>query len=666
MLLRIIFAGALALAFNAAAHAQSGTGSSPLSIAKGGTAATSASGARSSLGLAIGSAVQAWDDDLDCIAAISSTGFITRTGAGACAARQVVAPAAGISVANPAGVGGNITLSLANDLAALESLSSTGIAVRTGPDAWNQRAITGTSNEVCATNGDGVSGNPTLGICSGFYATAHSWSGLQTFASPALTGSTDLQGALLLSGVISPSQITSNQNDYAPTGFSAASTLRLASDASRNITGIAGGAAGRTIIVHNVGSQSIVLTNQDTGSSAANRLLLAGDVTLAADTSITLRYDGASSRWRAITTPGAGGGGGGVTSVTVAAGEGVSVTGTCSITTSGTCTVARLDSVRQNEVLSWIYQSKVLGDIRRGVNVFATGFKGASNALNGISTGSSSSYTVDAANGKVSPTTNATTYVTGNRTATIAVAVDSSATIGGGYTPNKLVDGSFANSSAGSVGFSSYFVVDATHWIQFDFGSGNSIVVDEAKWYQDSSTTHGTWKWQRSGDCSSYTDIGSSFTLGGTTQTQTQLNGNTTGARCYRLIGVSGTASTAPFIQEIEFRQAAAPIGTSNMTLVTAAQTVDLAVTKFRAQVEFDNSASLTGGTDYKIEGTCNGGANWAFAGSYNIATSNGQAGRRVVETDDFTCPSGTSIQARLTTLTNKSMPTYGLGWEVR
>jgi hypothetical protein len=173
------------------------------------------------------------------------------------------------------------------------------------------------------------------------FSTAHSWSGVQMLASPVMTGTPDIQQALALSGDISPTQIAAATNDYAPTGFSTASTLRISTDASRNITGLAAGSDGRVIIIHNVGSFDAVLTNEDAGSTAGNRFLFGGDMTLATNTSVTLRYDATSSRWRAITSPGSGGGGGGtVTSVTVAAGAGLAVSGTVPITSSGTVTVA--------------------------------------------------------------------------------------------------------------------------------------------------------------------------------------------------------------------------------------------------------------------------------------------------------------------------------------
>jgi hypothetical protein len=158
---------------------------------------------------------------------------------------------------------------------------------------------------------------------------------------PTITGSADVQQALVISGDISPTQLSANTNDWAPTGFSTAGAVRLSTDASRNITGLAGGADGRIIILHNVGSFDAVLKNEDANSTAANRFLFGGDLTLLANYSVTLRYDSTTSQWRAITTAGAGGGGGGtVTSVTLGAGYGISVSGTNPVTTSGTFTPA--------------------------------------------------------------------------------------------------------------------------------------------------------------------------------------------------------------------------------------------------------------------------------------------------------------------------------------
>jgi hypothetical protein len=56
---------------------------------------------------------------------------------------------------------------LDSDLTAVAGLSTTGIVVRTGSGTATTRTITGTSNEVAVSNGDGVSGNPTLSLPSG-------------------------------------------------------------------------------------------------------------------------------------------------------------------------------------------------------------------------------------------------------------------------------------------------------------------------------------------------------------------------------------------------------------------------------------------------------------------------------------------------------------------
>lgn len=89
-------------------------------------------------------AKQATDTDLDALAAVSSTGLIARTGSGTAAARTLTGPAAGLTVSNGDGVSGNPTLALADDLAALEALSGTNtLYYRSGTSAWTGVTISG-------------------------------------------------------------------------------------------------------------------------------------------------------------------------------------------------------------------------------------------------------------------------------------------------------------------------------------------------------------------------------------------------------------------------------------------------------------------------------------------------------------------------------------------
>lgn len=125
----------------------------------------SVSSARQNLDLEIGVDVQAYSAQLAALSANNNTpGFQVQTGTDTVASRTLIQPAAGMTIANSTGAGGNPTFALANDLAALEALASTGLAVRTGSDAWAQRTLTAGSSKVSVTNGDGVSGNPTVDV----------------------------------------------------------------------------------------------------------------------------------------------------------------------------------------------------------------------------------------------------------------------------------------------------------------------------------------------------------------------------------------------------------------------------------------------------------------------------------------------------------------------
>lgn len=141
---------------------------------------------------------------------------------------------------------------------------------------------------------------------------------------------------------------------------------------------------------------------------------------------------------------------------------------------------------------------------------------------------------------------------TGDRSARITVSFVDFGASEPGQVPSNMVDGDFSGSAAGSVWFGDD--TSATgHKFKYDFGS--STLVTEAKWHQDSGTTHGTWQWKGSTDDVSYDNIGSTFTLGGVEQDQTQLNGNETFYRYLQLEKISGTHSSSPFIYEIEFTE---------------------------------------------------------------------------------------------------------------
>jgi hypothetical protein len=129
-------------------------------------------------------------------------------------------------------------------------------------------------------------------------ADGSSW--VEAFTIDQTSGNLALPRGLVLTGIISPPQITANQNDYNPTGVAIASVLQLSSDASRNITGLAGGAEGRVVSLVNIGGQPIVLADESTSSSAANRFALGANLTVAAKQAAMLRYDGAATRWRLI------------------------------------------------------------------------------------------------------------------------------------------------------------------------------------------------------------------------------------------------------------------------------------------------------------------------------------------------------------------------------
>lgn len=102
--------------------------------------------------------------------------------------------------------------------------------------------------------------------------------------------SSNLVTGVVESGSIAPTSISTQKNDYAPTGIDTASVIRQASSATTTITGLAGLAAGtaavagRRITIININALgsgfNLILSNQSTSSLAANRFSMGGDLTL--------------------------------------------------------------------------------------------------------------------------------------------------------------------------------------------------------------------------------------------------------------------------------------------------------------------------------------------------------------------------------------------------
>lgn len=105
---------------------------------------------------------------------------------------------------------------------------------------------------------------------------------------------------------ITPSTIGSNQNNYAPTGFSTADVVRISASDFYGITGFSssGVTAWKTKTIVNVGDYPIYITGEHPSSTSTNRVISSQDVIITPGKFVDLAYDNTSSRWRIVNLPG--------------------------------------------------------------------------------------------------------------------------------------------------------------------------------------------------------------------------------------------------------------------------------------------------------------------------------------------------------------------------
>jgi len=156
--------------------------------------------------------------------------------------------------------------------------------------------VAGTAGSVGGTPADAIfdTVNLTIWVCT---TTGDAASAVWT----STTG--QLSGSITITGVITPTAISTNQDNYNPTGLSGAETIRLSVTADIDITGLAGGAAGRLITVENIGTNRLTFRDQSASSTAANRFKFGDDVFLDPSYTVTLLYDAVSAVWRMFSLP---------------------------------------------------------------------------------------------------------------------------------------------------------------------------------------------------------------------------------------------------------------------------------------------------------------------------------------------------------------------------
>jgi hypothetical protein len=200
----------------------------PLAITSGGTGAISASAARTNLGLAIGTNVEAWSANLDALSGVTSAADTAPyfTGSGTASTYSFTSYMRGVagSADSPTArsnlgltIGTNVQ-AYSSNLAALSS-TGTGIQVITGSGTAAGRSLSAGTG-ITISNADGTAGNPTISVTS-YVSSVQGQTGAVTVSVP-VTSVQGQTGAVTVSsvGYASSAGYASNSGSGWPTYLS--------------------------------------------------------------------------------------------------------------------------------------------------------------------------------------------------------------------------------------------------------------------------------------------------------------------------------------------------------------------------------------------------------------------------------------------------------------
>jgi len=432
--------------------------------------------------------------------------------------------------------------------------------------------------------------------------------------SVALSRGVDLQGATRVSGDISPSTITSDQNNYNPSGLSGASVLRLSSDAARALTGLQGGGDGRLIAIQNAGSSSITLKSEDAASSAANRFSLAANVVLSAKQCALLQYDAVASRWRALAAPSAGSGGGDLAPLYL--------------------TIARL-------------QMRVADLSDAPVN-WIGGISDSFDTSTGLNTGGSTALDTSEA-GVIKPTSSSGANQLPAMTAatTSGVTISATSEYSSGFAGWKAADG-----NAGT-----WWVANGAvpQNLDVDFGSGNAKTISSYKMRaRNDATPLGptAWDLRGSNNGSSWTTLDSRSSQSFTSGEQKVFSVGTPGSyRYYRLALTATGAGSNVSLGEYELFVSGS---INNMTAISAAFDLPAEPDVIDFYFILEKAAAMTPDTDFAASVSIDGGSTYD-AGSIEELGTVGTLTVCRATAINVSARSGTSFRWKIETFNNKN-----------